>query len=299
MIWDLFKRLMRSDSGSVLMEFLIVVPLYFALWSGLFIMGDLTMLRNRIAVTDRNLGYLSYRYSITDRELILDYYSKSIFGTEAKNIASDPNNLANNITLHAGTFAARQQYVHSNLWGTLLGSFSSVSNVKTPSWIIGMFYLVDVLSGDLSGISNSSTLSFLRNVGTFSTTNSEHIGRHHVFVRNLPEESCASRISRSEIQKIENDYFNESPQKKTYYQIGEHFFNMADRAGITPWLGDEQNTGIPEKLTVSVTKISEAELTPAWKIEVQEGGIVSNVIMNNYNRDIFGGFFTALGGIKE
>ena len=71
---------MMAERGSVLMETILVIPLYIAFFSGIYLLGDLELGRNRLTAADRFAVWLSgSRYEDNDDETVKKDASKAFF----------------------------------------------------------------------------------------------------------------------------------------------------------------------------------------------------------------------------
>lgn len=87
---------MMTERGSVLMETILVIPLYIAFFSGIYLLGDLELGRNRLTAADRFAVWLSgSRYEQKDDDAVKNNASKTFFpdgefaeGTKVESFAS-------------------------------------------------------------------------------------------------------------------------------------------------------------------------------------------------------------------
>lgn len=71
---------MMTERGSVLMEAILVIPLYIAFFSGIYLLGDLELGRNRLTAADRFAVWLSgNRYENKDDDKVKKDASKAFF----------------------------------------------------------------------------------------------------------------------------------------------------------------------------------------------------------------------------
>ena len=92
------NRGISGARGSVLMETVLVIPLYIAFLSGIFLLGDLTLGRNHLIAADRFGVWLSgTRHAGMDSGEVKDVMSEALFpgeqfaeGTEAESLRLNP-----------------------------------------------------------------------------------------------------------------------------------------------------------------------------------------------------------------
>ncbi|MBQ7208184.1 MAG: hypothetical protein IJS01_10345 [Lentisphaeria bacterium] len=141
--------------GSVLMEFLLVIPVYFALWGGLFTAGELLLLNNRLAVAERNMGYLEpFLLDIgTERgETQIGFYRVAA-GLSGRNAASLADASDFGYARRAPRFTFNRvgnsaRYVAETKWGYTNSTALTVGGIEFPSFIQGMVAVVSVFAGD-------------------------------------------------------------------------------------------------------------------------------------------------------
>ena len=171
-------RLIRENKGSVLMEFILVAPVYFALLGGLFTVGELLLLNNRITVADRNMGY------------IIPYLSENSPETQGKMLKVMINLTGKNVTEYkeadlgytkqSPSFTFKKvnnsaSVITETKWGTMYATALTVNGVELPSFINGMLAVISVLSGD--DVKNED---FVYSLGELQE---EQLGRHYVLGR--------------------------------------------------------------------------------------------------------------------
>ena len=77
---ETLKKMRMERRGSVLMETILVIPLYIAFFSGIYLLGDLELGRNRLAAADRFAVWLAgSRYEDKDDEAVKKDASKAFF----------------------------------------------------------------------------------------------------------------------------------------------------------------------------------------------------------------------------
>lgn len=171
-------RLIRENKGSVLMEFILVAPVYFALLGGLFTVGELLLLNNRITVADRNMGY------------IIPYLSENSPETQGKMLKVMINLTGKNVTEYkeadlgytkqSPSFTFKKvnnsaSVITETKWGTMYATALTVRGVELPSFINGMMAVISVLSGD--DVKNED---FVYSLGELQE---KQLGRHYVIGR--------------------------------------------------------------------------------------------------------------------
>ena len=160
------------------MEFILVAPVYFALLGGLFTVGELLLLNNRITVADRNMGY------------IIPYLSENSPDTQGKILKVIINLTGKNVTEYkeadlgytkqSPSFTFKKvnnsaSVVTETEWGTMYATALTVNGVELPSFINGMLAVISVLSGD--DVKNED---FVYSLGELQE---EQLGRHYVLGR--------------------------------------------------------------------------------------------------------------------
>ena len=160
------------------MEFILVAPVYFALWGGLFTVGELLLLNNRITVADRNMGYiipyLENQSSDTQGKIL-----KVMINLTGKNVAEyEEADLGYTKQSPAFTFKKvnnSASVITETNWGTMYATALTVRGVELPSFINGMMALISVLSGD--DVKNED---FVYSLGELQE---KQLGRHYVIGR--------------------------------------------------------------------------------------------------------------------
>lgn len=175
---DKKHRAVWDTKGSVLMEFILVAPIYFVLLGGLVTVGELLLLNNRIAVADRNIGYIG------------DYLQKSVFEQRGKILKVLVNLGGENVAEYAEAtlgYAKKtpvpsimkvrntEDFTTETRWGCTYATALTVKGVELPSFINGMIAMISVISGDK--VSNED---FVYSLGALQ---SDQLGRHYVIGR--------------------------------------------------------------------------------------------------------------------
>ena len=141
----------RLRRGSVLMEFVVVAPLYFALLGGMFFVGELMLNRYRLAVGD-HLGTWLAGTRLMDRSggndaigaLFQDYLFR------------DTHELA-------GELKVGRVAVWNNYFMSMYGGGIQRLSVSVPDWVRGMMYMQQAFSGgDMSDLDTKRTYDYFK-----------------------------------------------------------------------------------------------------------------------------------------
>lgn len=167
-----------DNKGSVLMEFILVAPVYFALLGGLFTIGELLLLNNRITVADRNMGYIIPYLEGTSSD-VQGKILKVIINLTGKNVA-EYKEADLGYTKQSPSFTFKKvnnsaSVVTETDWGTMYATALTVKGVELPSFINGMMAVISVLSGD--DVKNED---FVYSLGELQE---KQLGRHYVLGR--------------------------------------------------------------------------------------------------------------------
>lgn len=108
----------RNDSGSVMMEFIIVMPIFLLLFGGTFLLFDLTMARVYLQEGNRNLAWLAE-----------DRFDQGEIGRQLRKVVRRPfderNAQEGELSLTAGDFWSFGEQVDNELaWGKFIRKFS-------------------------------------------------------------------------------------------------------------------------------------------------------------------------------
>ena len=161
------KKMLCDNKGSVLMEFLLVAPVYLALLGALFSINELVLLNNRVAVTDRNLSYDPYVAS--------QYIRKSIWGNDNTGYTSRGKAAAT-----FDVFSLTQG--SSSRFGDYLRSYVTVKNQVMPSFIVGMRNAFTVIGGDHVELDVNDYPTTVGELKTYKD-GTRQLGRHFVLLR--------------------------------------------------------------------------------------------------------------------
>lgn len=164
---DHLRQNNRTDKGSVLMEFLIVAPLYLLLFGGLMLTGELLLARLNLWNHDRLLAWTAddrhfstltgieihrvialIKASFYWPDIYIDESGNSViksdhFGFENENILADEW-----VTASVNDETAAEQYVLSNFWGKMYNSQIPLKLNTIPASIRGPMSLIGILSGE-------------------------------------------------------------------------------------------------------------------------------------------------------
>ncbi len=167
------------------MEFLLVIPIYFALWGGLFSVGELILLNNRIAAADRNMGYivpfLLGKDFETQRNII-----KVMIALAGKNVSGFGEidlgyvrDVPGTLTFIINDVCSTTELTSQTDWGNIYSTALSVSGIEFPSFISGMLAAVSFFSGD--PVRNED---YVYTAGAAETDAAQNrLGRHFLIVR--------------------------------------------------------------------------------------------------------------------
>lgn len=167
------KKMLCDNKGSVLMEFLLVAPVYLALLGALFSINELVLLNNRVAVTDRNLSYDPYVAS--------QYIRKSIWGNDNTGYTSRGKAAAT-----FDVFSLTQG--SSSRFGDYLRSYVTVKNQVMPSFIVGMRNAFTVIGGDHVELDVNDYPTTVGELKTYKD-GTRQLGRHFVLLRRAIDET--------------------------------------------------------------------------------------------------------------
>lgn len=127
----------NSRRGSVLMEFVVVMPLYCALLGGLFFLGELSVNRIRLHVGDQVGTVLAATRLMKptpgmERDPIVDLLGRYVFGD----------------TLElTGEISVGQDPVFKNGFMAMYAGGIKRLEVKAPAWMRGMLYMHEAFDG--------------------------------------------------------------------------------------------------------------------------------------------------------
>lgn len=172
------KRYFCDNRGSVLMEFLLVAPLYFALLGGLFTVGELLLLGNRMAVADRNMSYIIPHLNEQDPSVYGDIL-KVVINLTGKNVA-DYKDADLGYTRKSPEFTFKQvnntaEVTAETDWGKMYATALTVNNVEFPAFINGMKIAISIFAGDR--VKNED---FVYSLGELMAN---QLGRHYLIAR--------------------------------------------------------------------------------------------------------------------
>jgi len=75
-----FRKDLRAERGSILMETILTIPLFIAFFSGIFVLGEMELGRNRLAAADRcALWYRACRWADADDDSAREEISRAFF----------------------------------------------------------------------------------------------------------------------------------------------------------------------------------------------------------------------------
>lgn len=75
-----FRKDLRSERGSILMETLLTIPLFIAFFSGIFVLGEMELGRSRLTAADRSaLWYRACRWANADDDSAKSEFSQALF----------------------------------------------------------------------------------------------------------------------------------------------------------------------------------------------------------------------------
>ena len=142
----------RSRRGSVLMEFVVVMPLYCALLGGLFFLGELSVNRIRLQVGDQVGTVLAATRLMKptpgmERDPIVDLLGRYVFG--------DTLELAGEISV------GRDPMIQNGFMAMWAGGIKRLE-VKAPTWMRGMLYMREAFDGgEMENLKANPTYEYL------------------------------------------------------------------------------------------------------------------------------------------
>ena len=163
------------------MEFLLVAPVYFALLGGLFTVGELLLLNNRMNVADRNMSYIIPYFEGLEGKT-MGQMLKVMINLTGRN-AADKDDGDLGYTHQSPVFSFKKVdntnnkdgFVAETNWGTMYTTALTVQGVELPSFITGMLAMISLLSGD--EVHNDDF------VYTLGELLDGQLGRHYVIMR--------------------------------------------------------------------------------------------------------------------
>lgn len=141
----------RREAGSVLMEFLLVLPIYFALLGGVFQTGELLLSRTNSLISDRvAAAAAASRYDETYRS-IGGYLNSFLLGSRSGN--------------YIRSVAIYEYLPHPDYsWSGTLGSKVSIT-VPTPSWVAGWLSYNGAILNNESTSEHAKTYTLMSRIG--------------------------------------------------------------------------------------------------------------------------------------
>ena len=141
----------RLRRGSVLMEFIVVAPLYFALLGGMYFVGELMLNRYRLAVGD-HLGTWLAGTRLMDRSGGND----AIGGLFQDYLFRDTHELAGQLSIGRDTRGM-------NYFMSMYGGGIKRLSISVPNWIRGMLYMHQAFSGgDMDDLKTKRTFDYFK-----------------------------------------------------------------------------------------------------------------------------------------
>lgn len=194
------RRRPIGDRGSVMMEFIIVLPIYLCLFGGLFLTGELLLARENLWGNDRMLAWLcgfdagdDLADSAMARFNILKDDGES--GWEFNEDDPERGKLKWAGMLDPGT----QSYMISNHYLAMYSSHMSLSMKKLPAWIRGPLSVVSIFSSGSAEPWESFTINFDQmNYALHDNA------RHYLFKRNLQSDANGDFDRSADPQKLMN-----------------------------------------------------------------------------------------------
>jgi hypothetical protein len=208
-----FDRLKWNTSGVVLLETVLVLPLFMLLIGGMCYFGDLLLADSRVRQGGVAFGYLAFWGSNWD-------------AFKAALSRFQPEGTINSRAFYTDD----KSIITQTSWGALLSSYATLKNMKVSEGIIGMMLMGEGVYNQASPISDS-TLSEI-NLGTILDDDKNIWQRHWLVSRmgelpygRLPMSSVASTWT-----------IADEEQSFTYYAAAEGFVEGAMRASIENWM---------------------------------------------------------------
>ena len=130
-----FRKDLRAERGSILMETILTIPLFIAFFSGIFVLGEMELGRNRLTAADRcALWYRACRWADADDDSAKDEISQALFEDGA---FADKTKLAK--------FRSRQN--SANWYGLFRGT--AELTLELPVWAAGTRKsVIELLGGE-------------------------------------------------------------------------------------------------------------------------------------------------------
>lgn len=194
------SKTIKSERGSVLMEFVLVAPLYLCLFGAMFLTGELLLSRSRLWNNDRFLAWLAQdrheMISVTRRQAFHErlreearkqFYLLTDGGEDGWSFDGGGGLIGE--TAWVGHFPSATStappgtvtttYITSNAWLALYQSQMQLQLTKIPGWIRGPLALVHIFGGEPSPFEDA-VYDFYRGGEDVDNRNND---RHYVFKR--------------------------------------------------------------------------------------------------------------------
>ena len=169
---------LRGDRGSVMMEFIIVLPIYLCLFGGLFLTGEILLGRERLPENDRILAWLCEYCGKDDLVGVVTAPDRFKILTDHDENAGWEVDTTNLEKWVGALDPSSQNYQIGNNYLTLYSSHMSVKMTKIPAWIRGPLSAVSIFSGN-----GNPWEDFSFTFDQMTDYDSHDNARHYVFKR--------------------------------------------------------------------------------------------------------------------
>lgn len=159
------KRKKRNDGGSVLMEFLIVAPLYLLLFGGLMLISEILFARMNLWNHDRMLAWIADDRRHTNTEVLdrvvdiiktsfelpdihINEAGETVIKTDHYDFENENINDDEWAAASKNDSQAQTQYIQSNYWCRMYNSQIPLKMNTIPASIRGPMAVVGIFSGD-------------------------------------------------------------------------------------------------------------------------------------------------------
>ena len=130
------RQINKHQAGVMLMEMLLVMPLYMLVFGGIYYLGESVLMDNRILLTGRSKGYLALHLSVENafEEVMRHFQDKD---GSLRNDGAEMAALA--------YYTDNPTLVTETPWGAVVNSYATLKEVPLPIGIEGMLRMGDSL----------------------------------------------------------------------------------------------------------------------------------------------------------
>ena len=164
----------EGECGSVLMEFILVAPLYLLLFGGLMLSSDIARLKNKIDMLDVFV-------TMGGTHRLMQGDSEAVAGQIKDSFRSFPSGSVSSPGAYADLFESRDGIILSNRWNAVYGGRIDVE-YKLPAFISSMMEIHRVLYGGKKAAPSSIKFYTYPATGNFPTADSQ-VSRFHIIQR--------------------------------------------------------------------------------------------------------------------